>query len=95
VHEPDLIINAAAYTPVDKADSELNLAFAMNETVPYKLAKWAKKHGAPLIHYSTDYVFDGSGTHFGAKTTPQGPWACTAPVNWRERTRLSPPAAPA
>jgi dTDP-4-dehydrorhamnose reductase len=34
VHEPDLIINAAAYTPVDKAESELNLAFAMNETVP-------------------------------------------------------------
>ena len=92
VHEPNLIINAAAYTPVDKAESELNLAFTMNETVPYK---WAKKHGAPLIHYSTDYVFDRSGTHFDAKTTPQGAWACTVPVNWRERTRLSPPADPA
>jgi dTDP-4-dehydrorhamnose reductase len=47
VHEPDLIINAAAYSPVDKAESELNLAFAMNETVPYKLAKWAKNMTRP------------------------------------------------
>jgi dTDP-4-dehydrorhamnose reductase len=47
VHEPDLIINAAAYSPVDKAESELNLAFAMNETVPYKLAKWAKNMARP------------------------------------------------
>jgi len=72
-HAPDLIINAAAYTQVDKAESELNLAFAVNETAPYELAKWAKKRGAPLIHYSTDYVFDGSGTNFWREGDPTGP----------------------
>ncbi|QXH35592.1 dTDP-4-dehydrorhamnose reductase [Pseudomonas muyukensis] len=57
---PDLIINAAAYTAVDLAESEGELAFAINAEAPRVLAEEAARLGAPLIHYSTDYVFDGS-----------------------------------
>lgn len=56
---PDLIINAAAYTAVDKAENEINLAFAINAKAPEVIARFAAKHGATLLHYSTDYVFDG------------------------------------
>jgi len=57
---PELIINAAAHTAVDQAESEPELAFAINATAPGILAEVAAELGAPLIHYSTDYVFDGS-----------------------------------
>ncbi|WP_119137818.1 dTDP-4-dehydrorhamnose reductase [Pseudomonas reidholzensis] len=57
---PDLIINAAAYTAVDQAESEPQLAFAINAESPRVLAEEAARLGAPLLHYSTDYVFDGS-----------------------------------
>ncbi|MEB0014829.1 sugar nucleotide-binding protein, partial [Glaciimonas sp. Cout2] len=53
------IINAAAHTAVDQAESEPDLAFAINGTAPGVFAEEAKKLGVPLIHYSTDYVFDG------------------------------------
>ena len=56
---PDLIINAAAYTAVDKAESESRTAFAVNAEAPGILAEEALALGIPLIHYSTDYVFDG------------------------------------
>lgn len=56
---PDLIINAAAHTAVDQAESEPELAFAINAEGPRVLAEEAARLGAPLIHYSTDYVFDG------------------------------------
>lgn len=56
---PDIIINAAAYTAVDKAEQEQELAKAINETGPENLAKVANKLDAVLIHVSTDYVFDG------------------------------------
>jgi len=59
-HCPDLIINAAAHTAVDQAQSEPEVAFAINATAPGVLAEEAKALGIPLIHYSTDYVFDGS-----------------------------------
>lgn len=59
---PDLIINAAAHTAVDQAESEPELAFAINSTGPGILAEEALALGIPLIHYSTDYVFDGSKT---------------------------------
>lgn len=57
---PDLIINAAAHTAVDQAESEPELAVAINATAPGVLAEEAAALGVPLIHYSTDYVFDGS-----------------------------------
>lgn len=59
---PDLIINAAAHTAVDQAESEPELAFAINATAPGIFAEEAARLGVPLIHYSTDYVFDGSKT---------------------------------
>ena len=57
--KPELIINAAAYTAVDKAEAEPDLAMAVNGTAPAILAEEAKRLSAALIHYSTDYVFDG------------------------------------
>jgi len=57
---PDLIINAAAHTAVDLAENEPDAAFAINAIAPGVLAEEAKALGIPLIHYSTDYVFDGS-----------------------------------
>jgi len=58
--QPDLIINAAAHTAVDQAESEPDLAFAINATSPGVFAQEAAALGIPFIHYSTDYVFDGS-----------------------------------
>ena len=57
---PDLIVNTAAYTAVDRAESEPDLAFAVNATAPAVLAEEARQTGASLIHLSTDYVFDGT-----------------------------------
>lgn len=56
---PDLIVNAAAYTAVDQAESDADAAYAINADAPRVLAEEALRLGAPLIHYSTDYVFDG------------------------------------
>ena len=58
--QPDLIINPAAYTAVDKAESEPDLAYAINAIAPQVLAEEAAKFNAALIHFSTDYVYDGS-----------------------------------
>ncbi len=58
---PDVIVNAAAYTAVDRAESEPELAQAINAQAPAALARWCAGHGAKLVHYSTDYVFDGQG----------------------------------
>jgi dTDP-4-dehydrorhamnose reductase len=57
--EPDLIINASAYTAVDKAETEVDLAFAINAKAPEMMAQYAADHDANFLHYSTDYVFDG------------------------------------
>ncbi len=57
--QPHVIVNAAAYTAVDKAEEEPDLALAVNATAPAILAEEARKLGAALVHYSTDYVFDG------------------------------------
>ena len=58
--KPDLIINASAYTAVDKAETERNVAFDINAKAPEIMASYAVKYGATLLHYSTDYVFDGT-----------------------------------
>jgi len=63
---PDIILNAAAYTAVDRAESEPEIAMAINALAPHVLAEEAKALGALLVHYSTDYVFDGE---------KNGPWS--------------------
>jgi dTDP-4-dehydrorhamnose reductase len=60
--QPGLIVNAAAYTAVDQAEDNAETAFAVNAELPLRLATWAKRNNARLIHYSTDYVFDGTST---------------------------------
>jgi dTDP-4-dehydrorhamnose reductase len=80
--QPQVIVNAAAHTAVDKAESEPALARTINALAPGVLAQEAAKLGAWLVHYSTDYVFDGSGTR---------PWVETdtpAPLNVYGRTKL-------
>lgn len=58
--KPDIIINPAAYTEVDKAESEPTIAHAVNAQAPKIFARYAARHNIPIIHFSTDYVFDGS-----------------------------------
>ena len=59
--KPDIIINPAAYTAVDRAEDERELAFLINAEAPTVIARWAAAHDVPMVHFSTDYVFDGSG----------------------------------
>ena len=59
---PELIVNPAAYTAVDQAEDQKELAFRVNAEAPAIMARWAADHRVPLIHFSTDYVFDGAGT---------------------------------
>ncbi|MGB8868218.1 MAG: sugar nucleotide-binding protein, partial [Rhodomicrobium sp.] len=56
---PELIVNAAAYTAVDRAEDEAGLAFTVNAAAVGVLGDWVARKGVPLIHFSTDYVFDG------------------------------------
>ena len=70
---PDVIVNAAAHTAVDKAESEPELARTLNALAPEMLAREAAQIGAWLVHYSTDYVFDGSGTRARRETDATGP----------------------
>ena len=72
-YKPDFIVNAGAHTAVDKAESEPELAKLLNTDAPAALAKAAAQVGAWLVHYSTDYVFDGSGTHARQEGEGTGP----------------------
>ena len=82
--KPDVVVNPAAHTAVDKAETEQQeLARVLNADVPAVLADWCKAHGALLVHYSTDYVFNGEGTR---------PWKeddATAPLNVYGATKLA------
>ena len=71
--QPDAIISAAAYTQVDRAESEPDLAFAVNEGGARAVARAAAELGVPLIHLSTDYVFDGSKAEPYVEADPPGP----------------------
>ena len=82
-YKPDFIVNAAAYTAVDKAESEPELARCINTGAPAALAKAAAQIGAWLVHYSTEYVFDGSGSH--ARQEGES----TGPVNVYGQTKLA------
>jgi len=80
--QPRWVVNAAAHTAVDKAESEPALAFAINATAPGILAEEAKKIGAAIVHYSTDYIFDGS------KQTPYVETDPPAPLNEYGKSKL-------
>ncbi len=85
--QPDIIINPAAYTAVDRAEDERELAFSVNAHAVEAMAGWAAARGVPLIHFSTDYVFDGSGT---------APWredSATAPLSVYGASKLAGDAA--
>src|SRR5215472_5748146 len=71
--EPDLIVNAAAYTAVDRAEDERGLAFRTNADAPAAMAHWASARGVPLVHFSTDYVFDGAGDRPWREDDPVAP----------------------
>jgi dTDP-4-dehydrorhamnose reductase len=79
---PNLIVNAAAYTAVDQAEKEEAVARAINADAPALMAEEAKKIGAGLVHYSTDYVFDGS------KNSPYEETDRTNPLNVYGKTKL-------
>ena len=82
VVRPDVIVNAAAHTAVDRAESEPDLARRLNAEAPAVLAREAASLGAWLVHYSTDYVFDGSGDAARTEDAPTGP------LNVYGRTKL-------
>jgi dTDP-4-dehydrorhamnose reductase len=80
---PDVIVIAAAHTAVDRAEAEADLADRLNAQAPGVLARAAERRGAWLVHYSTDYVFDGSGQSPRAEDAP------TAPLSVYGRTKLA------
>jgi dTDP-4-dehydrorhamnose reductase len=86
-YRPDVIVNPAAYTAVDKAESEQEMAFLINGRAPEVMAEAAKEQNALLIHYSTDYVFDGT------KDTPYSEEDKTNPVNIYGASKLAGEAA--
>lgn len=79
---PNIIVNAAAYTAVDRAETDVDHAYAINARAPAVLAEEAKRIGAVMIHYSTDYVFDGS------SATPYAEDAPAHPLNAYGRSKL-------
>jgi dTDP-4-dehydrorhamnose reductase len=81
--KPDLVINAAAYTAVDKAESERDLAFAINRDAVAVMAESARKFSAGMIHFSTDFVFDGRATRPYREDDP------TAPLNVYGESKLA------
>ena len=81
--KPDLIVNASAYTAVDRAETEVETAMTINAQVPGIMSEWARASGAVLIHYSTDYVFDGK------KGTPYTELDIASPLNVYGKSKLA------
>jgi dTDP-4-dehydrorhamnose reductase len=81
-HKPSIIVNPAAYTAVDRAESEKEQAMAVNAVAPGVLARWAADHGAHLVHYSTDYVFDGTKTDAYVEADPVNPQSVYGESKW-------------
>jgi dTDP-4-dehydrorhamnose reductase len=84
---PDLIINPAAYTAVDQAEDERELAYRVNVESPRMMASWAANHGASIVNFSTDYVFNGSGNRPWREDDP------TEPLSVYGRSKLACEAA--
>ena len=80
---PELIVNSGAYTAVDRAEDEKELAFSVNADAPATMARWAAARHVPLVHFSTDYVFDGSGT------TPWGEDSAPNPLSIYGASKLA------
>lgn len=87
--KPGLIINPAAYTAVDKAETELELAMLLNGIAPGVIAEEAKKIGAGIIHYSTDYVFDGAKRNSQGEFSPYTEDDVPNPINVYGKTKLA------
>jgi dTDP-4-dehydrorhamnose reductase len=81
-HHPQVVVNATAYTAVDDAEADETTATSVNGTAPGNLARWCARHGARLLHVSTDYVFDGTAT------SPYEVDDATAPCNVYGRSKL-------
>ena len=81
-HRPDWVLNAGAYTAVDKAESEPELALAVNADAPRAFAEALRETGGRLLQLSTDFVFNGAQ---GSPYRPEQPWGCTAPRKRREK----------
>ncbi|WP_434212950.1 dTDP-4-dehydrorhamnose reductase [[Pseudomonas] boreopolis] len=82
-HRPDRVVNAAAYTAVDKAEGDREAAFRANAEAPGVIARWCAARGVPLVNYSTDYVFDGQGKR------PYLPGDATAPLGVYGESKLA------
>ena len=82
-YRPDIVFNAAAYTAVDTAESEQDKAFSVNTTAVREIARACQQIGAILVHYSTDYVFDGSGDAARDENAP------TKPLNVYGQSKLA------
>ncbi|WP_372392990.1 dTDP-4-dehydrorhamnose reductase [Xanthomonas sp. NCPPB 3582] len=80
---PTTVVNAAAYTAVDRAEQERDAAFRANAEAPAVIAQWCARAGVPLVHYSTDYVFDGQGAR------PYRPDDATAPLGVYGQSKLA------
>jgi dTDP-4-dehydrorhamnose reductase len=81
--QPDIIVNAAAYTAVDKAESDEATAMLVNGQAPGVIGRWAARHGALVVHFSTDYVFPGDAS------VPYAPDAPTGPQGMYGRSKLA------
>ena len=81
--QPEIIINCAAYTAVDKAETETELADVLNHQAVAVLAQWTQSHNAQLVHVSTDYVFDGNSSVALIEDAPTGP------INLYGQTKLA------
>jgi dTDP-4-dehydrorhamnose reductase len=92
--KPDLIINPAAYTAVDRAEDESELALRINAEAPAELARWAARHEVPLVHFSTDYVFDGTGETPWQETDPCRPLSSYGRSKWEGEKRIQASGAP-
>lgn len=79
---PDLVVNAGAYTAVDRAEDEPALAMRVNAEAPAALSRACAQAGVPIVHYSTDYVFDGRGTRPYRETDPAAPLGAYGASKW-------------